>query len=76
MVQINPDIGHTWGGFLAVVVEPRSDGFHGYLVSPRIFTACRFNGKAYVNVRYEDCEYVGRLEWVEKESEGDSKTIC
>ena len=66
IVQISPKIEHRWGGFLCVVDEPKSFGCQGYLLHWRDFEAVRIKatGKAYVRLKFEDIEYVGRMEWV------------
>ena|ERR1700690_832419 len=75
--QIRPEYGqigqrsHIFGGMLLVVTEPKTWGAMGYLMSPYNFEATKYKGRAYLRVKFEDMEYVGRLEWIldDKESE-------
>jgi hypothetical protein len=58
---------HKFGGFLVVVTDIKSFGCQGYLMSAYDFKAARYNGRAYVRVNFEEVEYVGHLEWIERE---------
>jgi len=71
VVQLNPD--HQFGGMLLVVSEPKSFGCQGYLLAPDNFDAVRFKGKAYLRLKWEDMEYVGKLYWVEQEVESNGE---
>lgn len=74
LVQINPENEHQWGGFFAVVTEPKTWGFQGYLLSARDFEAVKFKGRAFVRIKFEDCEYVGKVTWIEEDKLDDEKT--
>lgn len=67
VLQINPEGKHKdlFGCELLVVTEPKEWGAQGYLMSSRIVHACRYNGRAYLRVKFEDMEYVGKLTWQE-----------
>lgn len=62
VLQINPD--HPkFPGFLVVCDEPKVFGCQGYLLSQFNFEATRFQGVAYVRVKFEEVEYVGKIQW-------------
>lgn len=65
VVQISPEH-NNYPGFLLVVTELKEWGVQGYLLHTEDFFACRFEDKAYLRVRWENMEYVGRLAWIEK----------
>jgi hypothetical protein len=64
IVQVNPEISHKWGGFFILVDEPKSFGCQGILMSPFEFEAVKLKGVAFVRVKFEDIELVGRCEWI------------
>lgn len=61
--QIRPDY-EQFGGMLLVVTEPKKWGAQGYLMSCHHFDAVKFRGIAYLRVKWEEMEYVGKLEWI------------
>jgi hypothetical protein len=65
VLQLRPE--HRFGGALLVVTEPKSWGCQGYLMMPRIMQACRYNGRAFIRSKFENMEFVGKLEWIDKE---------
>jgi hypothetical protein len=71
IVQINPENGRRWGGFLVVVTEPERWGCQGYIIWHTDFNAVRIisSGKAFVRVKFEDIEYVGRMFWTHEDAE-------
>ena len=73
VVQINPEKGHRFPGFLVVVTEPKSYGAQGYLMHWCDFPAIRFKDRAFVNVKYDQIEYVGHVFWhgIPKEEENE-----
>ena len=70
VVQISPEITHSHIGMLCVVTEPKSWGCQGYLMHWDAFDAVRVKntGKAYVRLRFESIEYVGRLPWIHEDT--------
>ena len=62
VVQLRPE--HKFGGMLVVVTEPKEWGCQGYLMSQFNFEAVRFQGVAYVLPKFEDFEYVGKIQWI------------
>lgn len=70
VVQINPE--HKFGGMLVVVSEPKTFGCQGYLLSAENFEACRFKGRAFVRLKWEEIEFVGKLHWIEEEEDCES----
>lgn len=66
ILQINPENGHKFAGMLVIVDEPTSWGCQGYLMSHYNFEAvrCLPSQKAFVRVKFEDVEHVGRVEWI------------
>lgn len=75
IVQINPEIGHKWGGYLVIVTEPKSFGCQGILLSPKEFVACKIDGIAYARVKHEDCVYCGHCEWMFSEPPIDDEKV-
>lgn len=75
IVQVNAENCHRWGGFLIVVTEPKSWGCQGYIVWHTDFPAIRVikSGKAFVRVKFEDIEYVGRMFWVHEDEKGEEE---
>lgn len=63
VVQINPDH-ENFPGFLLVVTEPKSFGAQGYLLSEYEFHATRLQGVAYLRVKFEEIEFVGKIFWM------------
>lgn len=61
-VQLHPE--HEFAGMLVVVTEPKPWGCQGYLMSQFNFEASRFQGIAYIRAKFEDFEYVGKMQWV------------
>ncbi len=43
--------------------EPKSWGCQDYLMSQFNFEATRFQGVAYVRPKFEEFEYVGKIQW-------------
>lgn len=70
VLQIHPDH-ERFGGFLLVCTEPKPWGCQGYLMSAYDFKAVKFKGIAYLRVKFEDMEYVGRMEWLHVDKEED-----
>ena len=62
VVQLKPD--HKFGGMLVAVTEPKEWGCQGYLMSQFNFEAVRFKGVAYVRPKFDDFEYVGKIQWI------------
>lgn len=62
VVQLNPS--HKFSGMILVVTEPKDFGAQGYLMSQFNFEAVRFNNVAYLRVKFEDIEYVGKIAWM------------
>ncbi len=65
ILQINPS--HAYGEMLLIVTEPKSWGAQGYLLSEYEFDAVRYKGRAFLRVKTEDFEKVGRLKWLREE---------
>lgn len=63
VVQICPTH-EKFPGFLLVVTEPKSFGCQGYLLSEYQFDAVKFQGVAYLRVKFEEIEYVGKISWM------------
>lgn len=72
VVQLKPE--HQFAGMLVVVTEPKSWGCQGYLMSQFNFEATRFKGVAYVRPKFEDFEFVGKLQWI-FESKADQENM-
>ena len=51
-------------GLLVVCTDPKPWGCQGYLMSQFNFEAVRFKDVAYVRPRFEDMEYVGKIQWL------------
>lgn len=49
---------------MVVVTEPKHFGAMGYLMSATNFEAVRCEGLAYVFVKFEDVDYVGKIQWM------------
>lgn len=62
IVQIKPEH-ENFGGQLLVVTEPKTWGCQGRLYLDLEIDACRFEGRAYLRVEWQDMEYVGAVEW-------------
>lgn len=62
VVQLKPE--HKFGGMLVVCTEPKEFGCQGYLMSQHEFEAVKFKGVAYVRPKFEDFEYVGKIQWL------------
>ena len=77
IVQVNPEGSHKWGGFLVVVTEPIENGCQGYIMWHTDFNAVRViqSGKAFVRVKFEDIEYVGRMFWVHEDNEDEGEKL-
>jgi hypothetical protein len=65
VLQLCPQ--HAFGGMLVVCTEPKQWGCQGYLMMPRLIQACRYNGRAFIRPKFEEMEFIGKLEWIEKE---------
>lgn len=63
ILQISPTY-DRFGGMLLVVTDPKEWGAQGYLMACYNFDAVRYAEKAYLRVKFEDMEYVGRLKWM------------
>lgn len=74
LLQLNPEY-EKFGGMLLVVTEPKSWGCQGYLLSSRDFDAVKYKGRAYLRVKFEDMEYVGRLTWFEYDKKKDEACL-
>lgn len=64
VIQLRPDYPGGFGGMLVVVTEPKSWGCQGYLMAFHDFDAVRFQGKAFVRPRFENFEFVGKIQWM------------
>lgn len=71
VVQISPESQNPYSGMLLVVTEPKSWGCQGYLLHTGDFPATRYKDKAYLRVKWEDMEYVGKMQWMEKKEDED-----
>lgn len=60
VVQIDPKHDTVFGGCFMVVTEPKSWGAQGYCSSPGL------DGLAYYRCKFENMEYIGKAEWVNK----------
>lgn len=74
LLQLNPHH-ENFGGMLIVVTEPKSWGCQGYLMASRNFEATRYKGRAYLRAKFEEMEYIGRLEWFEYIKEEDESCL-
>jgi hypothetical protein len=74
VVQINPEMNDKFPGMLVVVTEPKEWGCQGYLMHTGDFHAVRFEGKAFIRPRFEEIEFVGKIEWMHGESEDTEET--
>ncbi len=72
IVQIHPEH-ENFGGQLLVVTEPKEWGCQGRLYLDTIMHACRYNGRAYLRVKWENMEFVGRLKWIWEEKIEEDK---
>ena len=74
ILQINPDNEHKFAGMLVIVTKPKRWGAQGYLMAHYNFEAVRVlpSQKAFIRVKFEDVEHVGRVEWImqDKPNEG------
>lgn len=68
ILQLDPNV-EDFGGMLLVVTDPKEWGAQGYLMSAYTFEAYKFDGRAFLRVKFEDVEYCGHLAWVELSSE-------
>lgn len=63
VLQLKPD--HPkFPCFLIVCTAPKSWGCQGYLMSQFNFEATRFQGAAYLRAKFEQMEYVGKIQWM------------
>lgn len=62
VVQLKPE--HKFGGCLVVVTEPKDFGCMGYLMSQFDIEAVKYRGVAFVRPKFQDFEYVGRIQWI------------
>ncbi len=62
IVQISPNVA-KYPGQLVMVTEPKEWGCQGRLYMDTIEHACRYMGRAYVRLKWEEMEYCGRVEW-------------
>ncbi len=70
--QIRPDY-EKFGGMLLVVTEPKPFGAMGYLMSMVNFDAVKYKDRAFLRVKFEDMEYIGKMHWIyEDNQEGDN----
>lgn len=68
VVQLSPKLNNHFAGCFMVVTEPKGFGAQGYvnaLGSSQVVTA---DGMAYYRAKFEDMEYIGKAEWVRKDS--------
>jgi len=67
VVQIDPGghKGQMFGGCFMLVTEPLSWGAMGFICCPEDPEP----GNAYLRVKFENMEYIGRAVWVPKEDE-------
>ena len=64
VVQISPEYkGKAFAGCMAVVTEPKSFGFQGY-VQGLGQNQDESGGQAYIRINWEDFEFVGRATWI------------
>lgn len=74
LCQINPS--HPYGGALIAVTDPKEWGAVGYLMCEyETQGLVRFKGRAFLRIKWEDMEYIGKLEWLNKddvEPEGEA----
>lgn len=71
IVQIRADMS-KYPSQLVVVTEPKEWGCQGRLYMDTIEHVCRYNGRAYIRLNWEDMEYCGRVAWIWESGEGDS----
>ncbi len=69
IVQINPERKEHFGGKFLIVTDPKSWGCQGYIIGDMTGKAVTYKGKAYLRIKYEDIEYVGKLVWEEVEKD-------
>lgn len=69
VVQIDPR--HRFGGMLVVVTESKDYGCMGYLLSPCDFEAVRWKNKAFVFLKWNEMEYIGKLHWLPLSEKGE-----
>jgi hypothetical protein len=62
VVQLSPDAGHAFGGCFAQVTEPKPWGMQGFVAMP--LERGKPPGQAFIRVRWEEMEFVGRATWV------------
>lgn len=64
ILQINPEH-EVYGGQLIVVDEPKNWGCQGILFTELEYEGLtRYRGRAFLRMKFEDLEPVGRLEWL------------
>ena len=64
ILQINPNH-ERFPGFLLIVTESKSWGAQGYLMHSRDFDAYKYNGRAFLRVKFEEVEYCATIYWIE-----------
>lgn len=71
IVQIKPD--HKgFPGQLLVVTDPKSWGCQGRLYTDLEMICTRYKGRAYLRVKWEDIEYVGKCEWIWEDNNNEN----
>jgi len=69
LFQINPKH-ELYGGQIVACSEPKKWGCQGVLFTDLEYEGLtRFNGRAYVRIKFEDMEPIGRLEWEWKDDQ-------
>lgn len=67
--QINPKSTSFFSGKFIVAIDVSGDLCRGYLLLDELeeMTLCRFKGRAYTRVKWEDLCEVGKVEWERKD---------
>lgn len=72
IVQLSPD--HKFACDLIVVTEPKEWGCQGFLASPYLIDGLtRYKGRAFLRVKFEEFELVGKCAWMSEEDLKDEE---
>ena len=70
IVQIHPEH-ENFGGQLLVVTDPKEWGCQGILFLCLEIPCTRYKGRAFLRVKWENMEFVGRCKWLLSENNDD-----
>lgn len=71
LLQFNPEH-EVYGGQIVMVTEPKCFGCQGVLFLDREYqNLSRYKGRAFIRPKFEEVEFIGRIEWYYEDAEED-----